>query len=71
MSSGVAGGDRFELRTKGTIEGSPFELQRVFDYSDIRFSNLPAESSEYRERIQKAFASAADEIVAKIGTVAN
>ena len=71
MSSGVPGGDRFELRTRGAIEGQPFELRRVFDYSDIRFSNLPSESLEYRERIQKAFASAADEIVAKVGATAN
>ena len=71
MSGGVPGGDRFELRAKGAIDGKPFDLRRVFDYSDIRFSNLPAESAEYRERIHKAFASAADEIVAQVGSTAN
>jgi hypothetical protein len=71
MSGGVEGGDRFELRSKGAIEGKPFDLRRVFGYSDIRYSNLPSESPEYRERIQKAFASAAAEIVAQLGAVAN
>ena len=55
-------GDRFTLHLAGTVDGTPFDISEEFDYDDIKFTNFPAESSEYRQRIERAIDAAVDQL---------
>jgi hypothetical protein len=56
-------GDKFTLHLVGTVNGTPFDISEQFDYDDIRFTNFPAENSEYRQRIQRAISAAVDRLL--------
>lgn len=60
------GGDSVFIRVIGQINGVPFDIFREFDYSDLKFSNLPAENPAYIERLRKVMDEIADEIVTKL-----
>jgi hypothetical protein len=67
-ASGVPGGDRVEVRFRGSVGRYSFEVIRTFDYSDLRwkFTELPAANAEYRERLRRALGEVADELVQRI-----
>lgn len=67
-ATGVPGGDSVLVRIAGRFEGSePFDISRRFDYSDLtwKFTEMPAENPEYRNRLRKALDEIADEIVSR------
>jgi hypothetical protein len=66
VASGVPGGDSVQVRVVGRFEDNhTFDFSRRFDYSDLtwKFTQLPAENPEYRNRLRKALDEIADQIV--------
>ena len=63
----VPGGDSVHLRLAGSINGAPFDVQRVFDYEGLRykFGEMPSANPRYRELLWKCLGELADEIVAQ------
>jgi len=65
VPSGVPGGDNVVVRVAGTFdEAHAFDVSRRFVYSDIRwkFTEMPAETPQYRDRLRHALSEIADEI---------
>jgi hypothetical protein len=66
--STVAGGDSVHLRLTGEINGTPFDVARVFDYDGLPHQafQLPSSGGRYRELLRNSMNEIADAIVAKL-----
>lgn len=64
------GGDSLFIRVIGQINDVPFDLTRAFDYSDLKYTNLPSENPAYLDRLRKAMEEIADEMVTKLPAAA-
>jgi len=56
-------GDVFILHLSGSINGESFDVEKGFDYRDLRFLNFPSENGTYRQRVAEVLDEAADEIL--------
>lgn len=64
----VAGGDSVHLRLTGEINGTPFDVARVFDYDGLphKAFQMPSSGSRYRELLWNSMGELADEIVSRL-----